>query len=305
MTGDADEKSDSVGDRFEGHRANWKLGAKRVYWQNVLGIIGMHLGAGFAMMRVTWDAVALSVFFWWLFGGVGICFGYHRLLTHRSFRCPRWMEYGVTVLGAMSWEASPIRWVGQHRLHHSESDHPPDPHTPHHGLLWSHVLWMFWHDPAHLDYRRYAKDMLRDPVHVWLDRWARWFNVLLCGVLWAAADMLGRDAVSWVLWGVCVRAVVVFHATWLVNSLGHTRGYRNYSTPDDSTNNFLVAAFSFGEGWHNNHHADQRSARHGHRWFEIDLTFALIAALERVGLVWDVRRPSTPQKSLVGQETAG
>lgn len=277
---------------------NWRKDTTRVYWSNAIGIILMHAGCAWGIIllinnpKATWDAVLLSAFFWWLMGGVGICLGYHRLLTHRSFKCGKPLEYTLTILGAMSWEASPIRWVGQHRLHHSESDLPADPHTPHHGNAWSHIWWMFWHDPPELSYRNYAKDMLRDRGHVLIDRYARIFNIILGFGLWFLAEALGRDPVAWVLWGVCVRSVVVFHFTWLVNSLGHTVGYRNYETGDDSRNNWLVALLTFGEGWHNNHHADPRSARHGHRTSEVDLTFVLVVILEKLGLVWDVKRPT-------------
>jgi fatty-acid desaturase len=274
------------------HRAfNWRSAVRSLEWPNLLGILALHLGALFALEYWSWGAVLGSVFLWWLFGGVGICLGYHRLLTHRSFACPKWLEYGLTVLGAMNWEATPLRWVGQHRLHHAESDLPADPHTPHHGLLWSHLLWMFWKDPPELDSLRLTKDLLRDPVHRWIDRWSRAFNLLFAGAVFLAAESLGADGVTWVVWCVCVRGVVIFHATWSVNSLGHAVGYRNYETPDDSTNNLFVALLSFGEGWHNNHHADQRSARHGHRWFEVDLTYSLIRLLGRLGLVWNIREP--------------
>ena len=281
---------------------NWRAAASRVYWSNLACITLIHALAIAAFWHTTWDAVLVSVLLWWLLGGVGICLGYHRLLTHRSFQCPLWLEYALAVIGATSWEASPIRWVGQHRLHHAESDQPSDPHTPHHGSVWSHITWMFWHDPPSLDYRRFAKDLLRDPVHRWIDRWARLFNVLVAITLWVAAWALGRDPVAWVLWGVGVRGAVVFHATWAVNSLGHGSGYRNYETGDDSTNNVLVAVATFGEGWHNNHHADQRSARHGHKPRELDLTYLTILLLQRLGLAWDIRQPRSDLKPAVTPE---
>jgi fatty-acid desaturase len=270
---------------------NWREKSAGIYWSNSLGILAVHVGSIFAFWYYSWDSIALSVFLWWLMGGIGICMGYHRLLTHRSFKCKKWFEYGLTILGATNWECTPIRWVGQHRLHHSETDQEADPHTPHHGFLWSHILWIFWNDPPGLEYARYAKDMQRDPVHVVIDRWSRWFNIIVAGILAGIAVLLDRDPIAWVVWGVCVRSVVIFHATWLVNSLGHYSGYRNYNTGDDSRNNPLVAVLTFGEGWHNNHHADQRSARHGHRAAEIDLTFITLVLLEKVGIVWDVRRP--------------
>lgn len=194
----------------------------------------------------------------------------------------------------MSWEGGPIRWVGHHRTHHAFTDEMPDPHTPRQGLFWSHVFWTFWKDPPGVDFRDFAKDMARDKYHQFIERYHRIFNVFTVIGLALLAYLFHADPVSWVLWGVCVRGAVILEVTWLVNSVGHYWGYQNYRTNDDSRNNPIVALLTFGEGWHNNHHACQQSARHGVRWFEIDPTYITICLLEKLGLIWDVQEFKSP-----------
>ena len=200
--------------------------------------------------------------------------------------------------------------------HHVKSDESEDPHSPLAGLFWGHVGWVFLKNDQvdrYAIYTRFAKDILRDPFYKKLETTARyslivvgsWVSFFLVGL--AIELLLGGSfaqaiqfAASLVIWGVFVRTVVVWHVTWSVNSLAHLFGYRNYNTSDDSRNNWFVALVTLGEGWHNNHHADARSARHGHRWFELDLTFSVIQLLEFVGLATEVIRPS---KRLIQNET--
>jgi stearoyl-CoA desaturase (delta-9 desaturase) len=202
---------------------------------------------------------------------------------------------------------TPARWVAVHRLHHVHSDERDDPHSPLAGFFWGHMGWMFLKNENlnRLEiYSRFAKDLLREPFYKKLETtllyplilfgsWGLFFSAgllaqVLVGKPLAEAAQFGA---SLVVWGVFVRTVVVWHITWSVNSLAHVFGYRNYDTSDDSRNNWFVAFVAVGEGWHNNHHADARSARHGHRWFEIDLTFSIVQLLERIGLATEVVRP--------------
>jgi len=219
-------------------------------------------------------------------------------LTHRSFKTPRWLEYTLTTIACAAWQGGPAEWVGMHRLHHRHSDADHDPHSPRHGFTWSHMLWMLHGEIEGLHARDAAKDLMRDPIMRWIDRLFWMPQLVLAAALlslgwWIGGPMLG---VSWVVWAVALRTVVVFHGTWFVNSATHTWGYQNYrDTGDHSTNLWWVALLSFGEGWHNNHHAHPRSAAHGLRWFELDPTYWTIRLLEAASLARDVKHPSPEQ----------
>lgn len=278
-------------------------------WPVVVGIVGMHIAAVVALCTIpqtfSWSGFAIFVVMSWATGGVGITLCYHRLLTHRSFKTPKWFEYFLTVLGALAWQGGPIQWVGVHRLHHAESDLELDPHSPKHGFTWAHMLWCMLKAPvSHREAASACKDLLKDPVTVLIDKYFWAIQFAFGGALYAAGYFIGEAmalgtghalAVSWLLWGVAVRIVCVYHGTWFVNSASHTWGYRNYETTDHSTNLWWVAIWAFGEGWHNNHHAHQSSARHGLRWWEFDLTWQVIKAMKLVGLARDIRLPTTEQ----------
>jgi len=275
------------------------LAAHRMSWRNLdltnaLGIGIIHLIAilAFVPMFFTWSGVLIAIGLWWLCGGWGICIGYHRLLTHRSFHTPKWFEYFLTILGTLNWQGGPIRWVGVHRIHHKESDGEHDPHSPQHGFTWSHMFWTLMKDDC--DPKAVTKDLQKDPVMMFLDRWF-WIPLLvlaatLFGLGWLVLGTWQGGA-SWMIWGAALRTAFGYHATWFVNSAAHTWGYRNFDTKDGSRNNWWVAIISFGEGWHNNHHAQQRSAAHGMRWWEIDISYMTVRVFEVVGLARRVVRP--------------
>lgn len=242
-----------------------------------------------------------------LFGLLGINIGYHRLLTHRGFRCPKWFERTLVVIAICCAEDTPARWVAVHRRHHEQADHQPDPHSPLAGFLWGHIGWLLVKNPdlGRLGiYDRYAKDILRDRFYVALERnvWQLKIILIQClvfflgGVLGALAfgsttSSALQLGLSVLVWGVFVRTVFVWHQTWAVNSITHLWGYRNYATDEDSRNNLFVGYLAHGEGWHNNHHADPRSARHGHRWWEFDSTYWTIRLFAALGLATDIVEP--------------
>ena len=267
----------------------------------------------------SWSGLALAFGGLYVFGGLGINLGYHRLLTHRGLVCPKWLEYSFVVLGVCCMQDTPARWAAVHRRHHEHADDQDDPHSPLVSFFWGHVGWMLVEnrDLARLGiYDRYAKDILRDPFYRRLERgglypiivllsWAIFFLigftiVLLSGDGTVAAVRFGA---SLLIWGVFVRAVAVWHITWLVNSAAHLWGYRNYETGEDSRNNWVVAILTSGEGWHNNHHADPRSAQHGHRQYEVDLIFRFIRMLEAIGLASEVSRPDPRANTALSDET--
>jgi stearoyl-CoA desaturase (delta-9 desaturase) len=213
--------------------------------------------------------------------------GYHRLHTHRGYKCPLWLEYFFGLCGSLSLEGGPIFWVAVHRVHHQKSDRAGDPHSPlHGGFFWSHVGWIIFGEGNHTNTKlmsKYAPDLARHRFYVWLNNW-HWLPLAVLGVI-----LFAIGGWSMMLWGVCVRTVFGLHATWLVNSATHMWGGRRFATRDASRNNWWVAALTFGEGWHNNHHAHPTSIRHGLAWYEIDHSWILVNILKRIGLATDLK----------------
>jgi stearoyl-CoA desaturase (delta-9 desaturase) len=259
---------------------------RRFDWVNVVYFGVIHAMALAAPFTFTWSGFLVFAFLWWVSGSVGIGFTYHRLLTHRGFKVPKWLEYVGTVCGMLMSEGGAVTWVAMHRIHHANSDRPgQDLHTPKDGFWWSHVGWIVC--KLDLSYRemeqRYAPELVADPVHRVLNRLHVFPNILLGFLLFALGGW------SWLIWGMFVRLVVGLNTTWFVNSATHTWGYRTFETPEDSRNLWWVGLLAWGEGWHNNHHAFQRSARHGLEWWEFDANWVLIRSLAAVGLVRDVQ----------------
>lgn len=252
----------------------------------------IHLGMLGAFWFTTWEAVLLAFGLHMLCGGVGICVGYHRLLTHRSFKTPKFVEYFLAVAGAMCLQGAPIEWVAMHRKHHQHSDSEGDPHSAREGFWWSHALWVLW-VPSRTQWdsimSRYAPDLLRVPFYRFLNKTHYLWAIVMAVALFAIGGW------PFVIWGMFIRLVVTYHATWLVNSASHAFGYQSFKVKDLSTNCWWVALVSNGEGWHNNHHAFPSSARHGLRWWEFDASYVLIRAMSLLGLAWDLRVPTEEQ----------
>ncbi|MCP4192519.1 MAG: acyl-CoA desaturase [Planctomycetaceae bacterium] len=259
-----------------------------IFW-----LVLLHVGALAAPFCFSWQGLVIALALYWLTGSVGVCLGYHRLLTHGAFKTYKPVRWVIASIGGLSGEGSAVDWVANHRKHHAHSDHDGDPHSPRDGAWWSHVFWLGWtiHGEeldAHL--KRWAPDLAKDRGMRWLATMFLPIQIL-SGILLVAAGYLAGGmslAISFLVWGLFVRLVIVLHATWLVNSASHIWGYRSYETTDDSRNNWLVALLTFGEGWHNNHHAYPRMAKQGHRWWELDPTFAVIRLMQWSGLAWDV-----------------
>ncbi len=259
-------------------------------WTPTIAIGLVHIGAlaAFWPAMFTWKALGTTFVMHWICGGFGLTLGYHRLLTHRSFKTPKWVEYLLTWVGSLSLQGGPIKWVAVHRLHHQHSDGEGDPHTPLDGFVWSHALWLFRFDPnfdPYEKYSQYALDLARDRVHVAIQKY------VLLSQLVVAVALYFWGGWPCVVWGVFVRLVYVYHVTWLVNSASHVWGYRSHETTDRSRNLWWVALLTWGEGWHNNHHAYPRSARHGMRPWEIDFTWWHIRLMAFFGLASDIRVP--------------
>lgn len=221
---------------------------------------------------------------------LGITIGFHRLFTHHGFKCKKWLRRLLAVMGTLALQGNIREWVAHHRLHHNASDTIKDPHNAARGFWYSHCLWMLKVSPVFDDIKRQnrlTKDVLSDPFCRFLCKPVVFvgMQVLLGIFFWIS---FGFEAM---LWGIFVRLVAVYHVTWFVNSACHKWGYKNYQVNDLATNCWWVAILSFGEGWHNNHHAHDQLARHGHRWWEFDLSWQVIKLLRLLGLVWDVKEP--------------
>lgn len=225
----------------------------------------------------------------YLMTGFGITLAFHRYLTHKSFRMARPAKIFWVLTGTLALQGGPISWVATHRMHHARSDQPGDPHSPKDGFWWSHLLWNFYIHPeltGETYFRKYARDMYDDPDIVFLEKWFIPINIAFGALLYGIGHWLGgwQTGLSMLFWAGFLRIVAVWHITWAVNSATHLWGYRRYVTTDTSRNNWFVAWFGMGEGWHNNHHADQRAARNGHAWYEFDPTYYIIKAMSLVGL---------------------
>ena len=259
------------------NKMNW-------FTTTVFGLL--HVGAVAALFMFSWRSLAVAVALYWISVGFGISLGYHRLHTHRSFRVPQALEYLFALFGTLTLEGGPLFWVATHRIHHSRSDQPGDPHSPRDGAWWSHMGWILFGESKHADTRamaRYAPDLAKHRFYVWLNNY-HWLPVVVLGVA-----LFAIGGLPMMLWGTCLRIVVGLHATWLVNSASHLWGSRRFATNDDSRNNWWVALMTFGEGWHNNHHAHPTSARHGLAWYEFDISWITLHVMKFLRLAKNIR----------------
>ncbi|KAK9066069.1 hypothetical protein SSX86_015471 [Deinandra increscens subsp. villosa] len=239
-----------------------------------------------------WVTVVLS-----LLSGLGVTLGFHRLLTHRSFKLPKWLEYFFTYWGTHGGQRDPIYWVSVHKNHHNHTDTEKDPHSPNEGFWFSHMGWFFHNDYLAAkcgesgtgEYSN-VPELQSQWFYRFLHQTYFWHTIGLGTILY----LLG--GFPYLAWGMGMRAVMVNHFTFLVVSVCHIWGERPWNTPDRSTNNWWAALLSFGEGWHNNHHAFPSSARHGLEWWQFDLTWEVIKFLEMVGLAKDIKLPSEAEK---------
>jgi fatty-acid desaturase len=255
-----------------------------------LGVtIAIHAGAIAAPYFFTWLGLVLCVLLGVLTGHIGISLGFHRLLTHQSFKATTICRRILATLGTLALQAGPLKWIAIHRLHHRYTDTENDPHTPRFSFFWAHLCWTFFPDPQ-LDEKRIralSRDVAVDPFMGFLDRHNFLIAAVFVVVLFTVCSLAGglEFGVSCFLWGGCVRIVYIWHTTFLVNSLAHSWGYRNYAVANDSRNSIIVSIFAPGDGWHNNHHAFPRSAAHGHRLLEFDPIYWFIMFLKSIGFV--------------------
>jgi fatty-acid desaturase len=259
---------------------------KGINWHTASFMVLFHIGAVAALFMFNWKALVAAVVLWWISASLGVGMGFHRLLTHRGYKTPKLVEYFITFCGLLALEGGAINWVVTHRIHHAHTDVPGDPHTPREGGWWAHIGWMLKGTAQSHDKEttaRYAPDMVKDRFHVLANNYY-WVPVVVLGI-----SLLLLGGWSFLLWALFFRITFNFHATWLVNSATHMWGRRRFATRDDSTNNWWVALLTFGEGWHNNHHAFPTAARHGLAWYEIDLNWWGIRTLQFLRLAKSVK----------------
>jgi stearoyl-CoA desaturase (delta-9 desaturase) len=270
----------------------------------IVFMVVIHALALVALLPRFWSlpAVASLLVLYWITACLGVTIGYHRLLSHRAFQVPTWLERFFATCGALSCQHGPIDWVGLHRHHHKFSDTDADHHDSNKGFWWAHMGWMFQEIPAMGAIPRLTGDLARDPYYRWLNSWFLSLQLVLGLLLFWIGTATGVGGWGMVLWGIPLRLVVVYHITWLVNSATHYWGDTPHDSGDRSRNNAWVAALTFGEGWHNNHHAYPHSARHGWGPGQIDLTWQHIRLMQRLGLATQVR---LPRAAAAGSGTAG
>lgn len=264
------------------------------------------------------DLIIAGVFY--VITGLGITVGYHRLLTHKSFDVPNWVRVGWAIAGSLAVQGSVIDWVATHRRHHAYSDEQGDPHSPHldaadgvkgilRGLYHAHLGWMF--EPDGTEAETWAPDLLDNDAIVKVNRAFPWLIVAtfvlpaIVGGLWSMSLM---GAVTAAVWAGLLRMFLLHHVTWSINSICHFYGTRPFASRDEARNNVWLSLLSFGESWHNAHHAFPASARHGLRWWEFDASWITIRAMEVVGLARNIKLPSPAQlarKRLPSKAAAG
>lgn len=262
---------------------------------------GLALAAPFTFTWPGFIAFAIMVL---VTGCLGITLCYHRLLSHRSFKTHKLVKYFLMLCGTLSLEGDPAWWVATHRLHHRESDQEMDPHSPRVSFAWAHMLWLLYDDGRASDpkvLKQFIPDLVDDPWAKFLEKNFLQVNLGFLAVLLVLGYALGgwHTAISMAIWGGFFRIVWVWHITWFVNSVTHIFGYRNYETKDDSRNIWWVALLAFGEGWHNNHHANPSAAKSGHRWWEFDLTYGIIKLMQMTGLAWQLHPVVSGQAAVV------
>ncbi|MBK7392037.1 MAG: fatty acid desaturase [Chloracidobacterium sp.] len=255
-------------------------------WKNVVMVTSFHLLAIPVLWTFSWQNLAALLIGNWIVGSLGVGLGWHRLLTHRGFKAPKWLEYTLSIFATMSMQDPPDKWIATHRMHHKFVDTDKDPHSARSGFWWPQIGWVIWgkaqdHDEATM--KKYVPDLLKDRGHVLISRF------YLVPIAVSIALLFAIGGWTMVVWGVAARVVVGWHTTWFVNSLSHIYGKRPHDTGDLSTNNWFVAILTFGEGWHNNHHMSPTSARHGTEWYQFDMNWIAIRIFEKLGWAKNIR----------------
>lgn len=255
-------------------------------------MVAMHGLALLAPWTFSWKMLGLFAVSYFISGCLGITLSFHRQLSHRSFATPKWLEYALAYCGVLAVQGDPIEWASSHRFHHLHCDTPLDPHSPYEGFWWSHAGWLLDHGATmeRVGARGNVTDFTAQPFYTWIEK------TYPLHVAAQFATLFALGGLPAVVWGGALRVVWVYHITWFVNSVCHVWGSQPYDAGDLSRNNWWVGLLAFGEGWHNNHHAFEFSARHGLEWWQLDVTWLVVRALQAVGLATNVKLPTEKQK---------
>lgn len=260
-------------------------------------LILLHLGCGLVLVVGVSDFAVTAFLITGTIQAFGITTGYHRLLSHRSFKTSRAFQFVLALLGVLAGQNGPLWWVGHHRNHHRHSDREGDAHSPRAGFFWSHMGWLFSPRCVRVRHELVA-DLARLPEmrllenHYYLFALGYVLLLYLFGETWRYAyPAAGTSGFQIVVWCAVVNTVCVYHVIWSANSFCHCFGSRRFATRDNSRNNFIVALLTLGDGWHHNHHFCPYSARHGFRWWEVDINYAILKLLAMLGIVWGLKTP--------------
>lgn len=270
-----------------------------IHWVASVPFFAVHVAAvaGVVVLGWSWTGFALAIGLYYL-RMFGLTAGYHRYLSHRSFRTSRVFQFLLALLGTTAAQKGPLWWAAHHRRHHKYSDQPEDVHSVlQRGFYWAHVKWVLVSTYVETDWDR-IRDMAKYPELRWLNKYHLVPPILMAVLLGVIAGPFG------VVWGFLVSTTLLWHGTFTVNSLAHLFGRRRFATTDDSRNSFLIALITLGEGWHNNHHHYQRSERQGFYWWELDVTHYVLTVFSWVGLVWDLHAPPARVLAEAGRPAA-
>ncbi|GJT66843.1 palmitoyl-monogalactosyldiacylglycerol delta-7 desaturase, chloroplastic-like protein [Tanacetum coccineum] len=271
----------------------WGRKWRTVDIQMSAGVLAMHILAVFAPFTFTWGAFCAAVVGYILCGLFGVTLTYHRILAHRSLKVPKWLEYFFAYLGVLSFQRDPIFWVSIHRFHHQYVESEKDPHSPIFGFWFSHMGWLF--DSGYIiekyQERNNVEDLKSQVFYRFIKRTYLWHSFVFTALVYALGGF------TYLVWIIGVGTTWGYHVTFLVNSACHVWGNQTWNTNDLSKNNWWVALVTFGEGWHNNHHAFEYSARHGLEWWQIDICWYTIKFLKALGLATNVKLPTEEHKN--------
>ncbi|STY30760.1 fatty acid desaturase [Legionella wadsworthii] len=268
-----------------------------IHWVRAAIFILFHIGC-LAVLWVEWSFTAvftaILLFYLRMFAITGF---YHRYFSHKTFKMNRFWQFVFAVVGNSAMQRGPLWWAAHHRIHHRFTEKEQDPHSPiQHGLLWSHVGWIFYSDNFKTDYKSIG-DFAKYPELIWLNRHDNVVPLSLMLILFligsylqAYYPSLHTSGMQLVIWGFVISTVALFHATFSINSMSHLWGTRTFQTEDKSRNNLFLALLTMGEGWHNNHHYYPRSTSQGFRWWQIDITYYLLCLLEKMHIIHDISR---------------
>ncbi|CAI0395806.1 unnamed protein product [Linum tenue] len=279
---------------FNDHHPRRRREKKWTKWDKiaVVSVSATHLLGFCGLFCFSWSRFGAALLIGIVTSLFGINLSYHRHLTHKSFKLPKWLEYSFAYCGVHALQGDPLSWVSNHRFHHQYTDTERDPHSPVVGFWHSHMGWIF--DSSSIKEKCGKRGNVGDLEKQAFYRWIR--KTYVIHPLSLAILLYSLGGFPYICWGIGVRVVCCYHATWSVNSAAHIWGSQDWNTNDLSRNNWWVAIMTFGEGWHNNHHAFNNSARHGLEWWQIDVTWYVVKFLQAMGLAYDVKLPTLVQR---------